>query len=396
MLAVLPPLVVATDGGALLALAASPAPYEHRAALLVRQTLTPSAGCVSACTTFAKDGLLFAGSLSAICSSTFLDAYAQCYDCMVGADLIMQTVAQDIIDSASLLHRICALIGHTVSSVTITGSSTGSNGTTATGCVSACTAVAQDAQAAAGSTTALCTSTFDDTFVVCFDCMVDTDLITQNVAQDVMDGHVQRCAVNGFTLSSVTITSGPLGSSGTTATSAAAASSSSGSTGSDPNGFHSSAEKRLRRPEIWKSLVLPPSQGSPAFSASQTPSFSQCFGSKLLNLYTGLVLPAPLFRLRNAAPAHLEDTTLFLSTIRMGRAQLSFVEWPLPVSTPHTVLKNDYYGSIPLEYRLSIIRPSSKAAHAVVCGPLYLVISQTCCKVDRVFCSQYAIKNEKE
>jgi hypothetical protein len=99
-----------TYEGALAALAASPAADENRAALLVRQTLTPNSGCVSACTTFAKDGQLFAGSVSALCSSTLVDASAQCYDCMVGTDLITQTVAQDSIDGASLPTNIeCGL-----------------------------------------------------------------------------------------------------------------------------------------------------------------------------------------------------------------------------------------------------------------------------------------------
>jgi hypothetical protein len=85
----------------------------------------------------------------------------------------------------------CALLGFAINSVTITSSSTGRNA--AAGCVSACTAVAQDDQAAAGSTTALCTPTFDDTWTVCFDCMVGVDLITQSVAQDVMDGASTSC-----------------------------------------------------------------------------------------------------------------------------------------------------------------------------------------------------------
>ncbi|KAF7366088.1 hypothetical protein MVEN_00485100 [Mycena venus] len=211
-----------------IALAASPALDENRAALLARQTPTPDAGCVSACTTYAKDGQLFAGSVSALCSSTLVGASAQCFDCMVGANLITQTVAQDSIDD--YIH-ICALLGFAINSVTITSSSTG--GTAAAGCVSACTAVAQDDQAAAGSATALCTPTFDNTWTVCFDCMVGADLITQSVAQDVMDGHVQHCAVNGFTLSSVTITSSPTGGSGTAVTGTAAASPPSGSTGSN-------------------------------------------------------------------------------------------------------------------------------------------------------------------
>ncbi|KAJ7920470.1 hypothetical protein B0H13DRAFT_1867548 [Mycena leptocephala] len=246
MLTALPLLV-----GLSVALAASPAADENRAALLVRQTLTPNSGCVSACTTFAKDGQLFAGSVSALCSSTLVDASAQCYDCMVGADLITQTVAQDSIDD--YIHS-CALLGFAINSVTITSSSTGRNA--AAGCVSACTAVAQDDQAAAGSTTALCTPTFDDTWTVCFNCMVGADLITQSVAQDVMDGHVQRCAVNGFTLSSVTITSSPTGSGGTGTAAASPPSGSIGSNGSSstgsntgsssPNGFHSSAKKCLR------------------------------------------------------------------------------------------------------------------------------------------------------
>ncbi|KAJ6552788.1 hypothetical protein B0H19DRAFT_1377602 [Mycena capillaripes] len=241
------------------ALAASPAPDESHAALLVRQTLTPNAGCVSACTTFAKDGQLFAGSVSALCSSTLVDTSAQCYDCMVGADLITQTVAQDSIDD--YIHT-CALLGFAINSVTITSSSTGRSA--AAGCVSACTAVAQDDQAAAGSTTALCTPTFDDTWTVCFDCMVGADLITQSVAQDVMDGYVQHCAVNGFTLSSVTISSSPTGS----VTDTAAASPPSGSIGSNgssstgsntgsssPNGFHSRAKNCLRVNAIAVSVV---------------------------------------------------------------------------------------------------------------------------------------------
>ncbi|KAJ7729438.1 hypothetical protein B0H16DRAFT_1734191 [Mycena metata] len=215
--------------------------------------VTPDAGCVSACTTFAKDGQLFAGSVSALCSSTLVDASAQCFGCMVGADLITQTVAQNSIDD--YIH-ICALLGFAINSVTITASSTGS--TAPAGCVSACTAVAQDDQAAAGSTTALCTPTFDNTYTMCFDCMVGADLITQGLAQSVMDGHVQRCAVNGFTLSSVTITGSPAASGGTTVAATAAASPPNGSTGSNgtsstgsngsssPNGFRSSAKIRLR------------------------------------------------------------------------------------------------------------------------------------------------------
>ncbi|KAJ7234669.1 hypothetical protein C8J57DRAFT_1531391 [Mycena rebaudengoi] len=75
MLAVLPLFI-----GASVAPATSLAPNEVRAPLLVRQTLTRSAGCVSACTTFAKDAQASAGSTSALSSAIFLDAYVECFE----------------------------------------------------------------------------------------------------------------------------------------------------------------------------------------------------------------------------------------------------------------------------------------------------------------------------
>ncbi|KAJ7203065.1 hypothetical protein GGX14DRAFT_462042 [Mycena pura] len=221
--------------GVSVTLAASLASDENPVAILVRQT--PDSDCVSSCTTYAKDGQLFAGSVSALCSSTLVGASAQCFDCMVGADLITQTVAQGSIDD--FIHT-CARLGFAINSVTITSSSNGGSATA--GCVSACTSVAQDDQAAAGSTTALCTPTFDDTWTVCFDCMVGADLITQSVAQNVMDDHVQRCATNGFTLSSVTISA--TGSSDTAT--ASPPSGSSGSGGSSSTGGKTNSQNCLR------------------------------------------------------------------------------------------------------------------------------------------------------
>ncbi|KAJ7031459.1 hypothetical protein C8F04DRAFT_1110321 [Mycena alexandri] len=100
--------------------------------LLARQELTPSAGCVSSCTVVEEPATAGNTSLATLCTSAVVNAYAQCYSCMVGAAVFPQDVAQEIVDGYA---SDCSGAGFPVSTATVseTSDGTGTGTTVATG-----------------------------------------------------------------------------------------------------------------------------------------------------------------------------------------------------------------------------------------------------------------------
>ncbi|KAJ7164470.1 hypothetical protein C8R46DRAFT_1220974 [Mycena filopes] len=94
--------------------------------LLSRQTITPNDGCVSACSVV--DDATTDSTLASLCTSAVVNGYATCYDCMVAANVVTQDTAQAAVDEYA---STCTAAGYPVSSVTVSGGSSGT-GTTGT------------------------------------------------------------------------------------------------------------------------------------------------------------------------------------------------------------------------------------------------------------------------
>ncbi|KAJ7503821.1 hypothetical protein B0H11DRAFT_2273897 [Mycena galericulata] len=92
--------------------------------LAPRQSLTPTAGCVSACTPLghALEAADADTSLGALCTSAIVNDYASCYDCLVASDTVTQEDAQAAVDDYA---QGCTEEGFSVSSATVSGNSSG-------------------------------------------------------------------------------------------------------------------------------------------------------------------------------------------------------------------------------------------------------------------------------
>ncbi|KAJ7743909.1 hypothetical protein DFH07DRAFT_963921 [Mycena maculata] len=94
--------------------------------ILPRQSLTPTAGCVDACTPL-ENALSSATTLASLCTSAVINGYAECYDCLVAAGAVAQDAAQDTVDDYV---SGCDDEGFTVNGATVSaGSDSGSTAT---------------------------------------------------------------------------------------------------------------------------------------------------------------------------------------------------------------------------------------------------------------------------
>ncbi|KAF7319204.1 hypothetical protein HMN09_00257100 [Mycena chlorophos] len=66
--------------------------------LAPRQSIPSTTSCLSACTAINTDATNDAGNLSALCSTSVLNDYATCYDCLVGAGASTADEAQEVVD----------------------------------------------------------------------------------------------------------------------------------------------------------------------------------------------------------------------------------------------------------------------------------------------------------
>ncbi|KAJ7200922.1 hypothetical protein B0H12DRAFT_1081096 [Mycena haematopus] len=91
--------------------------------LIARQSLTPTAACVNACTPLAN--AVDAGDASTIgslCTNTVVNDYAECYDCLIAGGAVSQAIAQDTVNDYV---DNCNTAGYPVSGATVSGSSSG-------------------------------------------------------------------------------------------------------------------------------------------------------------------------------------------------------------------------------------------------------------------------------
>ncbi|KAF7342548.1 hypothetical protein MSAN_02011000 [Mycena sanguinolenta] len=90
--------------------------------LLARQSVTPTDACIDACTPL-TNALAAAGTtLGDLCTSTIVNAYAECYDCLVEGGTVTQDEAQDAVNDYV---EGCTDGGFPVSGATVSGSSSG-------------------------------------------------------------------------------------------------------------------------------------------------------------------------------------------------------------------------------------------------------------------------------
>nr|GAT57308.1 predicted protein [Mycena chlorophos] len=66
--------------------------------LAPRQSIPSTTSCLSACTAINTDATNDAGNLSALCSTSVLNDYATCYDCLVSAGASTADEAQEVVD----------------------------------------------------------------------------------------------------------------------------------------------------------------------------------------------------------------------------------------------------------------------------------------------------------
>ncbi|KAJ7157719.1 hypothetical protein C8R43DRAFT_949074 [Mycena crocata] len=87
--------------------------------LFARQTLTPSAGCLNACTSLENAVTSADGTLNSLCTNTIVSAYADCYECMVSTGYVTQALAQQAVDTYV---SSCKTAGFPVTGATVSGS----------------------------------------------------------------------------------------------------------------------------------------------------------------------------------------------------------------------------------------------------------------------------------
>ncbi|KAJ6459948.1 hypothetical protein C8R45DRAFT_542403 [Mycena sanguinolenta] len=102
--------------------------------LAMRQSVTPTAACVDACTPL-SDAITAAGpTVGDLCTSTIVNAFAECYDCLVAGGTVIQDIAQETVNDYV---EGCTAEGFPVSGATVSGSSSegdsGTSGTTTAG-----------------------------------------------------------------------------------------------------------------------------------------------------------------------------------------------------------------------------------------------------------------------